>query len=55
MGGNIERFQLEQPEWWQIEMVGVEFLPREAIEAASGAKRRRSSVQSVREILGIAK
>ena len=24
---NIARFQLEQPEWWKIEMVGDEFLP----------------------------
>jgi hypothetical protein len=46
---NIGRFQLEQPEWWRIDMVGDEFLP----EAEGGARRRRSSVQSVREILGI--
>jgi len=46
---NIDRFQLEQPEWWRIDMVGDEFLP----EAEGGARRRRSSVQSVREILGI--
>ena len=50
---NIARFQLEQPEWWKIEMVGDEFLPSLAIEAEGGARRRRSSVQSVREILGI--
>jgi len=50
---NIDRFQLEQPEWWRIDMVGDEFLPRLAIEAEGGARRRRSSVQSVREILGI--
>ena len=50
---NIARFQLEQPEWWNIDMVGDEFLPQEAIEAEGGAKRRRrSSVHSVREILG---
>jgi len=50
---NIDRFILEQPEWWKIEMVGDEFLPQEAIEAEGGAKRRRSSVNSVKEILGI--
>jgi len=50
---NIDRFQLEQPEWWKIEMVGDEFLPQEAIEAEGGTRRRRSSVHSVREILGI--
>ena len=37
---NIDRFQLEQPEWWKIEMVGDEFLPKEA-------RRRRSSMDSV--------
>ena len=50
---NIVRFQLELSEWWKIEMVGDEFLPREVIEAAGGTQRRRSSVHSVREILGI--
>ena len=49
---NIARFQLEQPEWWKIEMVGDEFLPAQAIEAEGGARRRRSSVHSVRDILG---
>ena len=49
---NIDRFQLEQPEWWKIEMVGDEFLPQEAIEAEGGA-RRRSSVNSVRELFYI--
>ena len=56
---NIAKFILEQPEWWKIEMVGDEFLPHEAIEAEGGARRRRSSVYSVREsvkeIIGIAK
>jgi len=47
---NIDRFQLEQPEWWKIEMVGDEFLPQEAIEAEGGTGRRRSSVHSVRDI-----
>ena len=47
---NIDRFQLEQPEWWKIEMVGDEFLPNEAIEAEGGAHRRRSSILSVREL-----
>ena len=50
---NIDRFQLEQPEWWKIEMVGDEFLPAQAIEAEGGARRRRRSVHSVREILGV--
>jgi hypothetical protein len=48
---NIDRFQVEQPEWWKIEMVPDEFLPEEAIEAEGGARRRRSSVHSVREML----
>jgi len=50
---NIARSQLEQPEWWKIELVPDEFLPAQAIEAEGGARRRRSSVNSVREILGI--
>ena len=50
---NIAKFILEQPEWWKIEMVGDEFLPQFAIEAEGGLRRRRNSVQSVREILGI--
>ena len=51
---NIDRFILEQPEWWKIEMVGDEFLPQEAIEAEGGARRRRrSSVNSVRELFYI--
>ena len=50
---NIDRFQLEQPEWWKIDLVGDEFLPSLAIEAEGGARRRRSSVHSLREILGI--
>ena len=50
---NIDRFNLEQPEWWRIDLVGDEFLPQQAIEAEGGARRRRSSVHSVREIIGI--
>ena len=50
---NIARFNLEQPEWWKIEMVGDEFLSQFVIEAEGGLRRRRNSVQSVREILGI--
>ena len=48
---NIDRFKVEQPEWWKIEMVPDEFLPEEAIEAEGGVRRRRSSVHSVREML----
>ena len=51
LGGDIDRFQLEQPEWWKIDLVGDEFLPSLAIEAEGGARRRRSSVHSLREIL----
>jgi len=47
---NIDRFQLEQPEWWKIEMVPDEFLPPEVIEAEGGARRRRrSSLELVRK------
>ena len=47
---NIDRFNLEQPEWWKIDMVLDEFLPAQAIEAEGGVRRRRSSVHSVREL-----
>ena len=47
---NIDRFNLEQPEWWEIDMVLDEFLPAQAIEAEGGVRRRRSSVHSVREL-----
>jgi len=50
---NIARFNLEQPEWWKIEMVGDEFLSQFVIEAEGGLRRRRNSVQNFREILGI--
>ena len=51
---NIARFNLEQPEWWKIDLVPDEFLPRLAIiEAEGGARRRKNSVHSVREIFGI--
>ena len=33
---NIGRFNLEQPEWWKIDMVGDEFLPELAIAAEGG-------------------
>ena len=49
----IARFNLEQPEWWKIEMVPDEFLEERVIEAEGGARRRRGSVQSVQEILGL--
>ena len=42
MGLNVVRFQVEDLEWWEIEMVGDEFLPEAVIEAVGGVSRRNS-------------
>ena len=49
---NIAWFQLEQPEWWRIEMVGDEFLPAQAIESEGGRRRMRSTMNSFKEVFG---
>ena len=40
---NIERWQVEQPAWFAIELITDELLPNNVLEAAGGANRRRSS------------
>ena len=42
MGLKVVRFQVEDLEWWEIEMVGDEFLPEAVIEAVGGVSRRNS-------------
>ena len=42
---NIGRFQLEKPEWWNIEIVGDEFLPQQVRLAEGGSRRRKSLVK----------
>ena len=50
---NIARFNLEQPEWWKIDMVPDEFLEERVIEAEGGRMRKRRNSVSFKEILGI--
>jgi len=49
---NIDQWRRDQPDWFKIEMIPDEFLPKEDFEAEGGAKRRRSSM-SLREIVGL--
>jgi len=49
---NIDQWRRDQPNWFKIEMIPDEFLPKDVLEAEGGAKRRRSSV-SLREIVGL--
>ena len=52
VGENVERWKLEKPEWFVIELVPDEFLPREVFVAEGGVRRRRSIV-SLREVVGL--
>jgi len=49
---NIDQWRRDQPNWFKIEMIPDELLPKNVLEAEGGAKRRRSSV-SLREIVGL--
>jgi len=49
---NIDKWKRERPDWFKIEMIPDELLPKNVLEAEGGAKRRRSSV-SLREIVGL--
>ena len=50
---NINDWVLEKPKWFVIEKIPDEFLPAGVLAAAGGVNRRRSSVTSVREIVGL--
>ena len=45
---NIDRWRLEAPEWFIVELVPDEFLPVEVFEAEGGERRRRKSSVSMR-------
>jgi len=49
---NIDQWKREKPDWFNIEKIPDEFLPKDLFEAEGGANRRRSSV-SLREIVGL--
>jgi len=49
---NIGQWRMERPDWFKIEMIPDELLPKDVFRAEGGAKRRRSSV-SLREMVGL--
>jgi len=49
---NIHQWRMDQPNWFNIELIPDELLPKDLLEAEGGARRRRSSV-SLREIVGL--
>ena len=53
IAANIDRWRADQPEWFIVEMIPDEFLPKEVFEAEGGAKRRKRSSVSLREIVGV--
>ena len=48
---NIDQWRTEAPDWFKIEKIPDEFLPKDVYKAEGGAKRRKSSV-SLREFVG---
>ena len=40
---NIDRWRIENEDWFEVDKIWDEFLPVEVFEAVGGAKRRRSS------------
>jgi len=49
---NIDEWRRIEPDWFNIEKIPDEFLPKDVFEAEGGAKRRRSSA-SLREMVGL--
>ena len=41
---NIDEWKREKPNWFRIELIPDEFLPKEAFEAEGGARRHRSTL-----------
>ena len=52
LGANIDRWNRERPDWFNIEMIPDELLPKDVFESEGGARRRRSSVSFV-EFVGL--
>jgi len=48
---NIERWREEKAGWFKIDKIPDAMLPAEVVVEEGGARRRRSSVLSVREII----
>jgi len=51
IAANIVEWRAEKPEWFVVEMIPDDFLPKEVFVAEGGARRRRSNF-SLREIAG---
>ena len=49
---NIDEWKREKPEWFHIDRIPDEFLPKYVFEEEGGAERRRNSV-SLREMVGL--
>ena len=49
---NIDKWKRERPDWFKMDKIPDELLPKDVLEAEGGTKRRRSSV-SLREIVGL--
>jgi len=49
---NVDKWRRDKPEWFKIELIPDEFLPKEIFEEEGGARRRRSSA-SMSYILGL--
>ena len=52
VAANIDKWRRDLPDWFNIEIIPDEFLPKYVFEEEGGAKRRRSSV-SLREMVGL--
>ena len=52
VAANIGTWKRKKPDWFKIEKIPNNLLPKDVLEAEGGAKRRRSSV-SLREIAGL--
>ena len=50
---NLGEWRRERPEWFNIEMIPDGFLPEDVLQAEGGAKRRRKSSVSLREMVGV--
>jgi len=51
VAANLSRWQTENPKWFNIELIPDSFLPEAALEAEGGARHRRRSSMSLREIV----
>jgi len=50
---NIDNWTREREDWFKVEKIPDSFLPEAVFIAEGGAQRRRSSVISVRELMGM--